>query len=192
MTDPMKDTLVEYLQTARDAVVWKLDGASEYDVRRPLTPSGSNLLGIVKHLAYIELGYFVESFDREVPVPSPFDDPDADPHDDLNVTPEESREDILGLYRLAWAESATTFEGRDLDSPGRVPWWPPDRQDVTLGRLLVHLVAETDRHAGQIDILRETVDGAAGLRDGGSNMPDDAYDWPGYLAKVQDNADRFR
>jgi len=187
-----KDILLDYLQTIRDTVVWKLDGLSEYDVRRPLTPTGTNLLGVVKHLAYVELGYFVESFGREVPVPSPFDDPDADPHDDLCATVDESREDILGLYRLAWAESARTFEGRDLDSPARVPWWPPERNEVTLGRLLVHLIAETNRHAGQIDILRETIDGSAGLRAGGSNLPDDDYDWQGYLARVQAAADTFR
>ena len=187
-----KDILLDYLQTIRDTVVWKLDGLSEYDVRRPLTPTGTNLLGVVKHLAYVELGYFVESFGRVVPVPSPFDDPDADPHDDLCATVDESREDILGLYRLAWAESARTFEGRDLDSPARVPWWPPERNEVTLGRLLVHLIAETNRHAGQIDILRETIDGSAGLRAGGSNLPDDDYDWQGYLARVQAAADTFR
>ncbi|NEE26132.1 DUF664 domain-containing protein, partial [Streptomyces sp. SID7982] len=52
-----KDILRLYLQNARDALLWKLDGLSEYDIRRPLTPTGTNLLGLVKHVAGIELGY---------------------------------------------------------------------------------------------------------------------------------------
>lgn len=192
MSEAQKDVLVDYLQSVRDAVVWKLDGVSEYDARRPLTPTGTNLLGVVKHLAFVELGYFVGSFGRELPVASPFDDPDADPHDDLCVSAEESRDDVLGLYRLAWEESARTFETHDLDSTARVAWWPPGSNEVTLGRLLVHVVAETNRHAGQIDILREQLDGAAGMRDGRTNLPGEDYDWAGYLARVQAAADRFR
>lgn len=187
-----KEVLLDYLQTVREAVLWKLEGPSDYDVRRPLTPTGSNLLGIVKHLAYVELGYFVESFGREMPVPTPFDDPDADPHDDLVAFADESRDDIVALYRLAWTESAKTFEGRDLDAEGVVPWWPDERNPVTLGWLLVHMVAETNRHCGQIDILRETIDGAVGVREGGSNLPDDGYDWERHLARVQGIADGFR
>lgn len=186
-----QEDLVDYLQQARDAAVWKLEGASEHDVRRPLTPTGLNLLGVVKHLAFIELGYFVESFGREVPVASPFDDPDADPHDDLVATATESREHVLDLYRLAWRESGRTFAELDLDAEGEVAWWPPERRRVTLGRLLVHVLAETHRHVGQMDVLREGVDGAAGLRAGSSNLPDD-YDWVAHLARVQGIADRFR
>jgi len=186
-----KDVLLDYLQSARDAAVWKLAGASDHDVRRPLTPTGTNLLGVVKHLGHIELGYFVASFGRTVPVASPFDDPDADPHDDLVAFADESRDDILDLYRLAWEESARTFADRELDAEAVVPWWPEERNRTTLGRLLVHVVAETNRHVGQMDILREGVDGAAGLREGGSNMPDD-YDWEAHVARVQAIADRFR
>ncbi len=186
-----KDVLLDYLQSIRDAVLWKLEGVSDFDLRRPLTPTGSNLLGIVKHLAHVEMGYFVASFGREVPVASPFDDPGADPHDDLHAFADESRDDIVALYQQAWEESARTFADRDLDAEAVVPWWPADRNPVTLGRLLVHMVAETNRHAGQIDILRETIDGAAGLRADNSNMPDD-YDWDGYVARLQEIADGFR
>ena len=189
--ETLKEIHLHYLQTARDAVLWKLEGASDYDVRRPLTPTGTNLLGLVKHLAFVELGYFVSSFGRELPVASPFDDPDADPHDDLYATAEESREDIIGLYHLAWAEADRTFAALDLDDEGVVPWWDPARNRVTLGRLLVHVIAETNRHAGQIDILREGIDGAAGLRAEVSNMPDD-YDWEGYRARVEAAARQFR
>src|SRR5687768_17257941 len=53
-----KADLLHYLQLAREALVWKLDGLSEYDVRRPIVPTGTNLLGLIKHSASIELGYF--------------------------------------------------------------------------------------------------------------------------------------
>ena len=78
MPDP-KDTLVEYLQSARDAIVWKVEGLSEYDARRPLTPTGTNLLGLVKHLASIELGYFGDTFGRPSGIPLPWHADDADP-----------------------------------------------------------------------------------------------------------------
>ena len=74
ITDP-KDDLQRYLQVARDAVVWKLDGLAEYDARRPLTPTGTNLLGLVKHLAWVEAGYLGATFGRPFPEPVPwFDD----------------------------------------------------------------------------------------------------------------------
>jgi uncharacterized damage-inducible protein DinB len=189
--ETLKEVHLHYLQNAREAVLWKLEGASDYDVRRPLTPTGTNLLGLVKHLAYVELGYFVSSFGRELPVASPFDDEAADPHDDLYATAEESREDIIGLYHLAWAEADRTCAALDLDDEGVVPWWDPPRNRVTLGKLLIHVISETNRHLGQIDILREGIDGAAGLRADVSNMPDD-YDWSGYLARLQGTAETFR
>ncbi|WP_208542929.1 DinB family protein [Nocardioides euryhalodurans] len=192
MPEGQKEILVRYLQTAREALLWKLEDASDYDVRRPLTPTGTNLLGLVKHLAYVELGYFVSSFGRELPVPSPFDDEDAEHNEDMWATPEESREGVIGLYHLAWEEAARTFDALGIDSEGRVPWWPVERNRVTLGLLLVHVVAETNRHAGHADIVRETIDGAAGLRDGVTNLPGDDYDWAGHVARVEEAAQRFR
>ena len=76
--DPKTD-LHRYLQDAREALLWKLDGLAEYDVRRPLTPTGTNLLGLVKHLASVELGYFGETFGRPSDEPLPWFDADAAP-----------------------------------------------------------------------------------------------------------------
>src|SRR5688572_9668746 len=100
VTDP-KLTLVEYLQSARDAIVWKVEGLSEYDARRPMTPTGTNLLGLVKHLASLELGYFGPTFGRPHGIDLPLDRKDADPHDDMYLTPDESRHSVLDLYRTA-------------------------------------------------------------------------------------------
>lgn len=165
MTDhDQKVTLHSYLQMAREAVLWKLEGLSEYDVRRPLVPTGTNLLGLVKHLAGVERGYFGETFGRPPGIPMPWFADDAEPNDDLWVTPEESREDIVGVYRRVWEHADDTIEALPLDAPGRVPWWPEDRAEVTLHQILVHVTTETHRHAGHADIVRELVDGAAGLR----------------------------
>lgn len=192
MSETPQEVLIRYLQTVRESVLWKLEGVSEYDVRRPLTPTGTNLLGLVKHLASVELGYFVTAFGRELPVPLPWHEDDADHNDDMWATAGESREEIIGLYRLAWEESARTFEELGLDGEGTVPWWLAERNPVTLHTLLIHMIAETNRHVGQIDILREGLDGAVGLRVGVSNLPEDGYDWPAYVAKVQTAAEQFR
>jgi uncharacterized damage-inducible protein DinB len=186
MEDP-KDTLIRYLQSARDAIVWKVEGLSEYDARRPLTQTGTNLLGLVKHLASVELGYFGDTFGRPSGIELPWHSDDADPNDDLHLTADETREWVLDLYRTAWAHAAVTFEELDLGSEGRVPWWPDDRSPVTLHQILVHMVAETARHAGHADIVRETIDGQAGRFAGDANM-DEGYDWPAYVAKVEEAA----
>ena len=151
---------------ARDALLWKLDGLSEYDIRRPLTPTGTNLLGLVKHLASVELGYFGDTFGRPFGEPLPWFDEDAEANADMWAAADESREQIIGLYRRAWAHSDATIGALALDAIGHVPWWPGEHSEVTLHRILVHVVAETDRHAGHADIVRELIDGAAGLREG--------------------------
>src|SRR5436189_4506810 len=118
-----KDDLQRYLKAARDALLWKLDGLSEYDIRRPLVPTGTNLLGLVKHVAYVTTGYFGDVFERPFPEPlPPFDD--ANPNADMWATPDESREQIVGLYRRAWAHADETIADLPLDAIGRVPWWP--------------------------------------------------------------------
>ena len=93
-----------------EALLWKLDGLSEYDVRRPLTPTGTNLLGLVKHVASVEAGYFGETFGRPFGEPLPWFDDGAEPNADMWATADESREDIVGLYQRAWAHSDATIE----------------------------------------------------------------------------------
>jgi uncharacterized damage-inducible protein DinB len=166
----VKAELLIYLQRARAAVVWKLEGASELDVRRPLTPTGTNLLGLVKHLAAVDAGYLGEVFGRPFPEPMPWDDEDAEPDTDMWATPEESREDLVALYRRVWAHGDATVAALDLDTTGTVPWWPEERRHPTLHRVLVHLIAETHRHAGHADIVRELVDGTAGMLPDVSNL----------------------
>jgi uncharacterized damage-inducible protein DinB len=191
MSDP-KEILVHYLQGARDAILWKLEGLSEYDVRRPLTPTGTNLLGLVKHLASVELGYFGDTFGRPHGIDLPWYADDAELNADMWATPEESRDWVIDLYHRAWAHAAETFGALDLDSTGAVPHWPVPRNQVTLHQILVHVATETHRHAGQADILREMIDGAAGFLPKSSNLPGDDYDWADYAVRVEAAAATFR
>jgi hypothetical protein len=171
----MKADLRYYLQAGRDAVLWKLDGVSEYDARRPLTPTGTNLLGLVKHLACVEIGYFADTFGRPFAGKLPWDE--SDPNSDMFAAPDESREFVTGLYRRAWAHSDATIEALGLDAPGRVPWWPAERNELTLHHVLVRVIAETSQHAGHADIIRESVDGMAGLSADRPNLPSDEKAW---------------
>jgi hypothetical protein len=187
-SDPKAD-LHRYLQASREALVWKLDGLSEYDARRPLVPTGTNLLGIVKHVASVESGYFGATFDRPFDEPMPWVDDDAEPNADMWATPDQSREDIVGLYKRVWAHSDATIAALPLDAIGHVPWWPEHVSEVTLHRILVHMIDETARHAGHADLVRELVDGAAGLRPGNENMPgfDEEY-WVTYRDRLEQAA----
>lgn len=187
MTDPdPKADLRTYLQAAREAMLWKLDGLSEYDVRRPMVPTGTNLLGLVKHLASVELGYFGETFGRPFSERLPWLEEGAEPNADMWATPDESRADIIALYHRAWAHSDATIGALALDATGHVPWWPKEHREVTLHRILVHMIAETDRHAGQADIVRELIDGATGLRqDNGNLAPGDRAWWATYRNRLE-------
>lgn len=193
MDDPRTEHLRRALTTARDAMRWKLEGLSEYDARRPLTPTGSNILGVVKHVASVELGYLGDVFGRPSGVPLPWLAPDAEPNADMWVPPEESRQSVLRLLDAAAATTEGTLAALDLDAPGEVPWWGPDRRRVTLHEIAVHMIAESHRHAGHVDVLRELVDGQAGYRPDNDNLaPGDAAWWADYVARVQAAADLCR
>jgi len=186
-SDPKGD-LHRYLKEARDALLWKLEGLSEYDLRRPLVPTGTNLLGLVKHVASVAADYFGVTFDRPFPEKLPWLADDAEPNADLWVTPEESRADILGLHERACAHADATIEALPLDAVGHVPWWEPGNE-VTLHRIMTHMLYETGRHAGHADLVRELIDGSAGLSERWSNLPPGEADWwSGYRERVEQAA----
>ena len=193
MGDP-KTVLHHYLQQARDAIVWKLDGLSERDARTPRTPTGNNLLGVVKHCLNVEAGYFGPTFGREFPAPDrlvPMEVYDQDPQADWYAQEDETKDGLIDLYRRVWAFANQTVEELPLNALGRVPWWRPGRQEVTLQRVIVHVTYDLARHAGQADIMREQHDEAVGYQPGNSNVPD-GYDWSAYTAKLTALAERFR
>jgi uncharacterized damage-inducible protein DinB len=182
LSDPKSD-LHGYLKEARAALRWKLDGLGEYDLRRPMTPTGTNLLGTVKHVAIMEVAYFGATFGRPFAEPMPWLEADAVPNSDLWVRADESTEWVLGLYQRASDHADQTIEALPLDAVGDVRWWTTPQQ--TLHKILVHMVAETHRHAGQLDIVREAIDGSAGYMPGDECMPqEDASWWSEYRAQI--------
>ncbi len=145
-----KEYLHGDLRWIREALVSKLDGLSEYDSRRPLTSTGTNLLGLLKHSATWEARYFGEVFGRPFLEPLPRWDDEAARGNDLWVTENETREQIIGFYRRVWEHADATIDTLAIDAPGHVPWWP--RPEVKLLNILVHILMETNRHAGHADV----------------------------------------
>lgn len=186
----LKTELLRVLQGRRAIMLAKLDGLSEYDRRRPLTATGTNLLGLVKHLAGLEYGYLGQSFGRPAPeFPSWFrDDPWAEI--DMWALPEESSAYITGVYRQACGHADATVSALDLDSPGRVAHWAEHERDTTLGVLLIRMVGETAQHAGHADIVRELIDGRVGSPQ--DPVLGDAAFWQEYTSRIQAAADHFR
>lgn len=192
MSDP-KTVLHHYLKATRDDLIWKLDGLSEREARLPRTPTGNNLLGVVKHCLNVEAGYLGSTFGREFPTPEelvPSDAFEKDPQADWYAREDESKDGLIDLYRRVAAFADQTIEQLPLDATGRVPWWSGG-QDVTLHRIIVHVIYDIARHAGQADLMREQHDGAVGWQRGNSNVPD-GYDWPAYVDKLTTLADRFQ
>lgn len=128
-------------------MLWKLEGLSEYDVRRPLTQTGTNLLGLVKHLSVSEAWYFGDVFGRPFPGHWRRWDDDAGHLEGMWAAADESRAEIVDQYRRAWEYSDATIADLDVDAPGHVPWWP--RPDVMLFNILVHML--TDQPARRPD-----------------------------------------
>ncbi|WP_374454006.1 DinB family protein [Nocardioides sp.] len=192
ITEP-KANLKRYLDTVREALLWKLDGVGERDLRLPRTPTGTNLLGIVRHVANVEIGYFGPTFGRAWPEPDHplvVDDADydADPQADWWVPAEVSAAEVVAFYRQVMTFSDATIADLPLEATGSVPWWSDG--EVTLHQVVTHVIVDLARHAGHADILREAIDGAAGLRVDVSNLPD-GVDWPAYVARLRLVAEQF-
>jgi len=185
----LKHELHRQLKALRAAMMSKLDGLSEYDMRRPMTPTGTNLLGLVKHLAGNEIAYLSESFGRPSPDVLPWvEDGSIWDGADMWVTAEESSAYVIGLYRRACEAGDATIEELELDAPASVAHWPQERRATDLGVLLIRMVAETAQHAGHADIIRELIDGRAGAdRD---EMGDDAT-WEAFTARIETAARSF-
>lgn len=150
-----KESLKVSLDRHRDAVLWKLEGLDEEQVRRELVPSGTSMLGLVKHLASVEYGWFCQTFGRET---EPLPDVDADPQADMRAGPDESTADILAFYGRARAAADQVIDELDVEDLGTA--WFGDQ--VSMRWVLIHMIEDTARHAGHLDILREMIDGATG------------------------------
>ena len=149
------ETLAGFLDFHRATLLWKLEGLDDEQLRRPMVPSGTSLLGMVKHLAYVERWWFQQVWaGREVSYPWTDDDPDAD----WRVEPSETTEDILALYRGECdASREIVAASSSLEEVAQHPRGKRNRRWI-----LVHMIEETSRHNGQADILREQLDGVTG------------------------------
>lgn len=184
-----KDVLKDYLQGARDTLIWKLDGLSERDQRLPRTPTGMNLLGIVKHALNTEVVYFGPTFGREWPTPDELVPAgETDPQAGWYATEQESAADLVDLYRRVQRFADVTIDALSLDAIGHVAHW--GGAEVTLHEIMVHKTVDLQRHAGHADIVREQIDGSTGLLRQASNLPI-GMDWPAYFSRLTALAESF-
>lgn len=189
-----KEILWEPLRGSREVMLWKLEGLSEFDMRRPMTSTGTNLLGLIKHLANQEYGYLGDTFGRPAPEQlACVVDGAIWQNGDMWATPDETSDYVVGFYRRACAYADQTIAELDLDTVGAVPWWPAGGQGITLRAAMVWMASETERHAGHADIVRELIDGSAGGGRGGSGFPEGADEewWRSYVARVAEAAATF-
>lgn len=143
------DVLLGFLDYLRASVIAKAEGVPEPLVRTPGVPSGTNLLGLVKHLTHVERHWLLG--ERVTDWPATF-----------RPGPDESAEAILRAYRETAARTNEVIAGcPDLATAGPRPGGRPGPAPA-LRWTLVHLIEETGRHAGHADVLRELIDGATG------------------------------
>lgn len=182
--------LREYLDDAREAILWKCEGLSDTQARTPLTPTGTHVMGLLLHLAVTESQYFISCLGRDIENPVirgviASQDPQADflPPQYMTLV------DAIEIYRETTVAADAVLDELGLDSPATVPWWVKHRH-TTVERLLVHMIAESHRHAGHLDIVREQLDGFVGLRPSAPNIPDLTPDqWEGQLLRMKELAD---
>jgi len=148
-----REVLLYYLNKMRAAVVRTSEGLTDEQQRAPGVPSGTNLLGLVKHLTGVEEHWFQRVFLDE----------GGDRDDSMDVPVNASREEIVAAYREACARSDEIVRTcPDLSTMARIANPGEDRKD-SLRVIVAHMIEETARHAGHADILREQIDGATGL-----------------------------
>lgn len=158
-TGEEKTSLHVSLERHRQVVLWKLQGLDDAQLRKPMTPSGTNLLGLVKHLAALEYWWLVLPFGRESE-PLPFDDDDENA--DLRIEAGESTADILAFYGRGCAAADAVIDDLDVEALGDTDFG----KQITLRWALIHMIEETARHTGHMDVVRELIDGAIGDHDG--------------------------
>jgi uncharacterized damage-inducible protein DinB len=152
-----KEMLSGFLDFLRGTIVCKLEGLSDADLRRPHQPSGLTLLGIVKHLADVERGWFREVFAGEARGgPGDTGDPDRSWH----IDPGETTADVLALYASEVAKARDIVRKADMDAIAAAPG--PDMVGVQLRWIVTHMIEETGRHCGHADLIRESIDGETG------------------------------
>lgn len=189
-TTPIRQDDHGYLQEARQVVLGCVDGLGEYELRHPMTPTGTNLLGVVKHLIGIEAGYLGVCLGHPFEQPLPWiADESLGPNRDMWATADESSDSIVDLYQQASAHADSVLAEVGPTAKASVPWWPEDARVTTAAGLVARVLKDTSMHAGQLQILREQIDGRAGAD--WSDAGDRDW-WRSYTAGLEEVALRFR
>lgn len=151
---PEKEMLEAFLDYHRDTLLMKCKGLSDEELRRPMVVSGTNLLGLIKHLGYVERWWFQEVFAAQDPeFPSSDEDPDAE----FRIEESDSTESIIDFYRGECAKSRVIVSGAMPEDIAK-----HSKSERSLRWILIHMIEETSRHNGHVDILREMIDGQTG------------------------------
>lgn len=185
----LKAFLHRKLKAERQALLWKAEGLGERDLRLPRTVTGTNLGGLLKHCAMVEYEYFVPSFGLTSEVTIPQIDYDVDPNGDFYVADGETAAEVVDLYRRVGDAVDAAIESLEMDAAGSIAWWPEERRQVTLGQILVHVLADIARHAGHADIVREGIDGTAGLSVNSPNLWEPDGGWAAHVSRLTALAD---
>src|SRR5207248_11077808 len=167
-TSEEKDLLRTHLRSVQQALIWKLEGLSEADLRKPMTKTSTNLIGIVKHLTGVTYGYLVSAFGRERETFAWEFDEELFFSADMWATPEESCDEIIAAYRRACDAASTTIGDLDLDATGK----HHTGLTVSLRWMILNVLMDTTRHTGHADVVREMIDGSIGMGPIFSSAPD--------------------
>ncbi|MFD9795547.1 DinB family protein [Streptomyces sp. NPDC059070] len=142
------EVLRGFLDYVRESVAAKVEDAPEPEVRTAAVPSGTNLLGLLSHLTFVERAVFLG-------------EEDVDWQTTFRAAPGESVSDVVARYRAAVEQANEVLDAcPDLSAP--VPRNHSNRRSPSVRWALTHLIEETARHAGHADIVRELIDGATG------------------------------
>jgi len=150
-----KGSLQASLDRHRDAVLWKLQGLTDAELRHAMLPSGNTLLGLVKHLATWEYIWICRTFGQpteQLPIDG------GDDYADVRIDPHDSTAGILAFYRRARGAADEVISRVGLDEVGTTMF----DDSVSLRWVVIHILEDTARHAGHIDVMRELIDGAVG------------------------------
>jgi uncharacterized damage-inducible protein DinB len=153
LTESERDVLLVFLNRVRDAVVRASAGLTGEQQRIRGVPSGTSLLGLIRHLTAVEKHWFQRVFlsqDRRVDM-------------SMDVPASATRDEVVAAYRQACARSDEIVRACPAPSTMAGAANPGENRAVSLRRIMVHMIEETARHAGHADILRERIDGATGL-----------------------------
>ena len=155
-TGDERTMLTTFLDYQRAVFLRKVSGLDEDGLRRVMTPSGLTLLGMLKHLAYVERGWFQVTFaGREVPFAWSEEDRDAD----WRPQPHERPAGLLSFYEGEVAESRRIVDAASLDDVAA----DPRAEGVTMRWIMFHMLEEYARHLGHADLMREGIDGKTGF-----------------------------